>query len=203
MAMNNDNATRSSSLFSLNQNTTQTIIDKCMMYRGGWSSINISVLAKLTCSTLALIVLFLNLQGSNPGLLTNEVMCRSDASENNNATITINNNNGSDHCCDDEITADLNERQSFLEPLPLLHSSSHKATLSTHHHQHHQQQSQLSNKKLLYPHTRRKYCTTCHIHPPLRSHHCKVCNQCCATFDHHCQFLDTCIGERSCSKRSQ
>eukprot|EP00579_Thalassiosira_antarctica_P004153 CAMPEP_0201905216 /NCGR_PEP_ID=MMETSP0902-20130614/56397_1 /ASSEMBLY_ACC=CAM_ASM_000551 /TAXON_ID=420261 /ORGANISM="Thalassiosira antarctica, Strain CCMP982" /LENGTH=82 /DNA_ID=CAMNT_0048439325 /DNA_START=199 /DNA_END=447 /DNA_ORIENTATION=- len=74
-----------------------------------------SVLAKLTCSTLALIVLFLNLQGSNPGLLTNEVMCRSDASENNNAT-TIN-NNGRDDCCDEE-TADSKERQSFLEPLP-------------------------------------------------------------------------------------
>mmetsp|Transcript_26151 Transcript_26151/g.47131 ORF Transcript_26151/g.47131 Transcript_26151/m.47131 type:complete len:183 (+) Transcript_26151:130-678(+) len=161
MAMNNDNATRSSSLFSLNQNTTQTIIDKC-----GSSSISMSVLAKLTCSTLALIVLFLNLQGSNPGLLTNEVMCRLDASENNNATITINNNNGSDHCCDDEITADLNERQSFLEPLPLLHSSSHKATLSTHHHQHHQQQSQLSNKKLLSTHGENTAPHVASIHPP-------------------------------------
>ena len=91
----------------------------------------------------------------------------------------------------DEETADCDERQSFLEPLPLLHSSSPKANnvpLS----------KQLSNnKKLLYPHTRRKYCTACCIHPPLRSHHCKICNRCCATFDHHCQFLDTCIGERN------
>jgi palmitoyltransferase len=43
----------------------------------------------------------------------------------------------------------------------------------------------------------RKHCQTCNLTPPLRSHHCKTCNRCVATFDHHCFFLNTCIGERN------
>ena len=155
---------------------------KCMMY----GSINISVIAKLTCSTLVLILLFLNLLGSNPGLLTNDVMAQLDASECNNTT----NINGSEY---DDEEANL-ERQTFLEPLPLLTPSSKCISLSSPLSR--PPMPQPKNQKL-YPHTRRKYCQKCQIHPPLRSHHCNICNRCIATFDHHCLFLDTCIGERN------
>lgn len=48
-----------------------------------------------------------------------------------------------------------------------------------------------------YSSTRRKICRRCRIAAPLRAHHCKVCQQCVATFDHHCDFISTCIGERN------
>ena len=51
---------------------------ECAMYG---RSIRFSVLAKLTCWTLVLVGLFCNLQGSDPGLLTKEVMRRLDALE--------------------------------------------------------------------------------------------------------------------------
>mmetsp|Transcript_20537 Transcript_20537/g.44572 ORF Transcript_20537/g.44572 Transcript_20537/m.44572 type:complete len:497 (+) Transcript_20537:133-1623(+) len=173
---NDTNATPNENAFNIS-NTGRTLFRKCM-----YGSINIWIFAKLTCSTLVLIALFFNLQGSNPGLLTDDVMIRLDASESNSSATNYNTNNSD---CDDE-EADL-ERQSFLEPLPL--SRTKEAALSL-------PLPQCKNQKL-YPHTRRKYCSKCRIHPPLRSHHCNICNRCIATFDHHCLFLDTCIGERN------
>ncbi|KAL7538180.1 hypothetical protein ACHAXR_008346 [Thalassiosira sp. AJA248-18] len=184
----NHNATNSTtSSHPSNQNTIQTI-GKCM-----YGSINMTILAKLTCSTLALIILFFNLQGSSPGVLTNDVMAQLDVLESNeNVTTTINDERGRD----DDEEADA-ERQSFLEPLPLLSTKDNPQPLSTIINNHHHQQQQRPTQKLCYPHTRRKYCNKCQIHPPLRSHHCNICNRCIATFDHHCLFLDTCIGERN------
>ena len=132
-----------------------------------YGSINILVLAKLTTFTIILISVFLNLQGSDPGILTPDVMVRLDADDsNNNARDIIDNN-------EDEEEGRLEER------LPLTKEES------------------LPESQTLYSHTRRKYCNKCHLDPPLRSHHCKICNRCIATFDHHCVFLDTCIGERN------
>lgn len=141
-------------------------------------SINIPVLAKLTCSVIVLLSLFFNLQGSNGGVLTSEVIGRFNEFENTNSK-----KNGD--CHEEKAAADLMEEGTiFLEPPPL------------HIHEHQCQEQQPLNQGL-YPHTRRKYCNKCKIHPPLRSHHCKISNQCIATFDHHCRFLDTCIGERN------
>lgn len=154
-------------------NDTRQKNDKCTMYEGGL--VNLSILAKLTFYTIVLIVVFDDLQGSDPGLLTNDVMSRLDASETTNNAPSI---DGSD--CD--MDADL-ERQSFLEHPPLLPPNA--------------QPSHQPNMQYLYPHTRRKCCVVCRHSPPLRSHHCNVCNHCVATYDHHCFFLETCIGERN------
>jgi len=130
---------------------------------------SILVLAKLTTFTIILIVVFLNLQGSDPGILTPDVMARLDEIDDvtNNARDIIDSNN------EDEEEGRLEER------LPLTKEESPPES------------------QTLYSHTRRKYCNKCQVHPPLRSHHCKICNRCIATFDHHCVFLDTCIGERN------
>ena len=134
-----------------------------------YSSINILVLAKLTAFTITLIIVFLNLQGSDPGILTPDVMVRLDEADDvtSNARDIIDSNN------EDE------EEGRLEEILPLTKEES------------------LHESQTLYSHTRRKYCNECQIYPPLRSHHCKICNRCIATFDHHCVFLDTCIGERN------
>ena len=167
----NQSATSKTSYPSGENNTIQTATAaKCI-----YGSINISTLAKLTVSTLTLIILFVNLQGSDPGLLTNEIMRRLDAFEGVVTTITITGGNNGE---DGDSDADL-ERQGFLEPLPLLHIKDSTLPLP---------QCQKQHPKL-YPHTRRKYCAKCQIHPPLRSHHCNTCNRCIATFDHHCLFL--------------
>ena len=174
--------------YPTNQNNAQTTIAKCV-----YGSINTSVLAKLTCFTMLLISLFLNLQGGNPGVLTNDVMTKlDDASDNSTHATTITTNGSEFDSIDEERTL---ERQSFLEPLPLASSPTNiqSNTLSS---LEPPPQSKHQKKKL-YPHKRRKYCHKCHIHPPLRSHHCNHCNACIATFDHHCVFLDTCIGERN------
>jgi hypothetical protein len=147
--------------------------DKFSMYDGG--SVNFSILAKLTFYTMVLIVVFFDLQGSEPGLLTNDVMSRLDASETTNDAPTI---DGSD--CDTDV--DL-ERQCFLGPRLLLPPKA--------------QPTPNPNMQYLYPQTRRKCCDVCRHSPPLRSHHCNACNHCVATFDHHCFFLETCIGERN------
>lgn len=155
------------------------VFDECITYDGG--SMNFSNLAKLTFFTIVLILMFFDLQGSDPGFLTNDVMSRLDASETTNRAPTI---DGSD--CD--MDAD-SERQCFLEPPPLL-SDKVSLTLPS-------QPTPQPMMQHLYPHTRRKYCEVCRHSPPLRSHHCNVCDRCVATFDHHCFFLDTCIGERN------
>ena len=153
-------------------NDTRQKNDKCTNDGG---SVNFSILTKLTFCTIVLIVVFVDLQGSDPGLLTNDVMSRLDASKMTNKAPTIDESD-----CDTD--ADL-ERQSFLEPPPML---TPKAQLTPQ-----------PNMHYLYPHTRRKCCDMCRQSPPLRSHHCNVCNHCVATFDHHCFFLETCIGERN------
>ena len=166
--------------YPTNQNNAQTTIAKCV-----YGSINTSVLAKLTCFTMLLISLFLNLQGGNPGVLTNDVMTKlDDASDNSTHATTITTNGSEFDSIDEERTL---ERQSFLEPLPLASSptniqSNTSSSLEFLPQSKHQ-------KKKLYPHKRRKYCHKCHIHPPLRSHHCNHCNACIATFDHHCVFF--------------
>ena len=169
-------------------------ISNCILY----GTINLSVLAKLTCSTLVLILLFFNLQGSSPGIFTKDVMAYLDDSVESTRTnntprssYCINQRTNNDNCNDND-----EERQSFLsEPLPLSSSTKHKPLNNSSPPKSFESSS--SHKDELYPHTRRKYCTKCQITPPLRSHHCNHCNTCNATFDHHCLFLDTCIGERN------
>ena len=170
------------------QHNARTTIAKC-----GYGSINTSVLANLTCFTMILICLFLNLQGGNPGVLTNDAMVKLDASD--NSTHATNITNGSEFDSVDEERAI--ERQSFLEPLPLTSSSPTNTQSNKHSSLEPPLPQSKHQHKKLYPHKRRKYCHKCHIHPPLRSHHCNHCNACIATFDHHCLFLDTCIGERN------
>ena len=133
------------------------------------------LLMKLSAYTVALIGLFLNLQGSNPGRLNKEILSRLEDKE--DALVTERN-------VDERLDSDV-ERQSFLEP------SSSSSTL------HRPQQNHQQTRIYCYPHTRRKYCHVCNIHPTLRSHHCHRCKTCVATFDHHCIFLGTCIGERN------
>jgi hypothetical protein len=206
--------------YSSNNNITTTKIDneddlsrqsldkKCMIYNK-WRRIHLLALIKLTICTIMLIVLFLNLQGSDPGYLTSHVMSRFNDALTSDETLAsddsqqINNNTDKMDCDTSQTMVDDDiERQSFLEPLPksplpdtkdvtpLASSSSHETTtiFSSH------PSSTISS---LYPHARRKYCHTCHHSPPLRSHHCNVCKSCIATFDHHCKFLNTCIGERN------
>ena len=179
----------------------QSLDKKCMTYK--WRRIHLLSLIKLTICTIMLIVLFLNLQGSDPGYLTSDVMSRFDAStsEETSAIDDSRQTNDTDKMdCDTKTMVDDDiERQSFLEPLPqsplptkdvtLLPPSSHQTTTIL--------SSQSTTVTCLYPHARRKSCHTCHHSPPLRSHHCNICNTCIATFDHHCKFLNTCIGERN------
>jgi uncharacterized membrane protein YhaH (DUF805 family) len=208
--------------YSSNKNITTTKIDdddddlsrqsldkNCMIYNK-WRRIHLISLSKLTICTIMLIILFLNLQGSDPGYLTSDVMSRFNDALTSKETLVSDdsqqtNNNTNKMDCDTSQTMldDDIERQSFLEPLPqsplpgtkdvtpLASSSSHQSTtiLSSH-----PSSTAISN---LYPHARRKFCHTCQHSPPLRSHHCNVCNTCIATFDHHCKFLNTCIGERN------
>ena len=150
-------------------------IAKCM-----YGSINMLVLSKLTIYSMIMIILFFNLQGSNPGILTKEIMTKLDSDECNKCNEEegeCNNN------CDDEEEG-TTERQSFLEPLP----SSLPQTLSI-------SSNSINHKDKLYNSTHRKYCHKCQIYPPIRSHHCNISDVCIATFDHHCLFLNTCIGE--------
>lgn len=48
-----------------------------------------------------------------------------------------------------------------------------------------------------YCSTRRPFCKKCRFAPVIRAHHCKQCDRCVATFDHHCDFVGTCIGEKN------
>ena len=101
------------------------------------TSINILVLAKLTTFTIILIIVFLNLQGSDPGILTPDVMARLDEVDDvtNSTTDIIDSNN------EDEEEGRLEER------LPLTKEES------------------LPESQTLYSHTRRKYCNKCKIDP--------------------------------------
>ena len=199
--------------YSSNNNiTTTTAIDdddlfrqsldkKCMTYK--WRRIHLLSLIKLTICTIMLIVLFLNLQGSDPGYLTIDVMSRFDAStsEETSASDDSRRTNNTDKMdCDTKTMVDDDiERQSFLEPLPQSPLPTKDVTLlpPSFHQTNTILSSQSTTVTRLYPHARRKSCRTCHHSPPLRSHHCNVCNTCIATFDHHCKFLNTCIGERN------
>ena len=142
------------------------------------SKISIPLLIKLSAYTIVLIGLFLNLHGSNPGLLDKEILSRLED--------------------DDALVTENVERQSFLEPslqttsTSLVDDDIISSSLTLHRTQQNQQ-----TRIYCYPHTRRKYCHMCNIHPPLRSHHCHRCQTCVATFDHHCVFLRMCIGERN------
>lgn len=43
-------------------------------------------------------------------------------------------------------------------------------------------------------------CVWCEVLPPVRAGHCRTCNKCVATFDHHCDMLGTCIGEANITR---
>lgn len=191
-----------------------------------YGSINIPTFAKLTISTVILLLLFYTVHGSNPGVLTLDVMQRLDelesvqesCKEDTTQSLSSSTKNTTIHngdCCNemsncnsqsnnkeaDQLPLDL-ERQSFLEPPPSPPPQSRFSPQLHHNNSKHVPSihaTKLNNRKHqpLYTHTRRKHCTTCTINPPLRSHHCTTCNACIATFDHHCFFLDTCIGERN------
>jgi hypothetical protein len=142
------------------------------------TTINIPLLMKIMAYAIALIGIFLNLQGSNPGLLDKEILSRLED--------------------DDALVTENVERQSFLEPSLQTTSTSlvdddniSSSSILYRPQQNHQ------IRIYCYPHTRRKYCHMCNIHLPLRSHHCHQCKTCVATFDHHCVLLRTCIGERN------
>lgn len=151
-----------------------------------YGPIDVLVLAKLTFPVLLLVVLFLDLRGSDPGLLTKEVVRRLD-----DLDVELNdveNLNGDRSCGLEEEAAvgEEGEGQEMRGFLDTTRASSADADAG-------------AAMPSLYPSTRRKYCEKgeCRFRPPLRSHHCKTCDRCVATFDHHCDFLDTCIGERN------
>ena len=158
---------------------TNNYDDSCIYY----GSINTSALILPAITIILTILSFTNLQGSNPGILTTEIMADLDASD-----------GGEDNSSEVENgvvrSDDGLERRTFLQeitsspldrPTKLDHDDSENVYLSN----------------TLYRSTRRKYCDKCQFKPTLRSHHCSTCNVCVATFDHHCHFLGTCIGERN------
>ena len=156
--------------------------DECKYY----GSINLPVLTKPALWIIVLMLSYLNLQGSDPGTLTKEVMKR--YSDIDNFEGEDNNINSRE---EGDIDDDDMERQIFLEPSSPPSSSPSPLDVDAS-----PSESNNSNTSL-YRSTRRKYCAKCNHHPPLRSHHCSTCNVCVATFDHHCHFLGTCIGERN------
>ena len=138
-------------------------LSSCEGHRGDL----ISALVKLTVATALLVVSFFDLQGSDPGFISRDLMERLDRAEGG------------------ESRRDA-EQQGFLDS-----SIGGNGELGSDSNDGHGRIPQL------YPHTRRKRCEICGISPPLRSHHCRVNRRCVATFDHHCGFLNTCIGERN------
>ena len=180
---NSSAGTLGESSSSTKQQQQNNDIGSCIYY----GSLNTQILILPTLWIIALIFSFLHLQGSNPGVLTQEVMERLDV------------DGGENNCVEDEHNAMENnddlERRTFLEspaipsqfssPLDLTTKSENNISQNKHH------------SNTLYRSTRRKYCDKCQFHPPLRSHHCSTCNACIATFDHHCHFLGTCIGEKN------
>lgn len=154
-------------------------VDECKYY----GPLNLPVLTKPALWITVLIFSYLNLRGSDPGILTKEVMERYSEIDN----FGDEDNNSREGGIDDD---DDMERQIFLEPSSPPSSSSPLDLDAS------PSESNNSNTRL-YRSTRRKYCAKCNHHPPLRSHHCSTCNVCVATFDHHCHFLGTCIGERN------
>mmetsp|Transcript_10253 Transcript_10253/g.16893 ORF Transcript_10253/g.16893 Transcript_10253/m.16893 type:complete len:428 (+) Transcript_10253:18-1301(+) len=154
-------------------------VDDCKYY----GSLNLPVLTKPALWIIVLMLSYLNLQGSDPGILTKEVMERYSEIDNNFKGEDNNINSREEGGIDDD---DM-ERQIFLEPSSPPSPLDVDASPS---------ESNDSNTRL-YRSTRRKYCAKCNHYPPLRSHHCSTCNVCIATFDHHCHFLGTCIGERN------
>ena len=156
-------------------------------HSAGRCAIDVPVLAKLTCSVAALIAFFWHFQGSDPGVLTSDVLRRLDAFEGKEALQTDDGDGDGLAPRDEEAPASDaadDERDSFLEPSPSSPSDPPRPR-------------KRHGRQRLYPHARRKYCRKCRLHPPLRSHHCRATGRCVATFDHHCRFLDTTIGERN------
>lgn len=152
---------------------------------GYYGSLNLQVLFIQILWIIALIASFNRLQGSNPGVLTKEIMERLDDEEDEVNSLEHENNTGN---------SDGLERRNFLEQSPPTPSSSSPLDLAT---ISDNTISQNIHSDTLYRSTRRKYCDKCQFYPPLRSHHCSTCNACIATFDHHCHFVGTCIGERN------
>lgn len=124
-------------------------LSSCAAYRGDL----ILALAKLTLATALLVVSFLNLQGSDPGFVSKELMERLDRVEGR------------------ESQHDA-EQQRFLDS-----STDGNGELGP------DSNNERGRISQLYPHTRRKRCEVCGISPPLRSHHCRVNRRCVATFD--------------------
>jgi len=177
-----NSSTRSLEESSNSSNQQQNDIDSCIYY----GSLNAQVLLMPTMWIIALVVSFIHLQGSNPGVLTKEIMERLDALDGDEENSSEYDNNAVGN-------NDGLERRTFLEPTTP-QSSSSPLDLTT---KSDNDISQSNHSNTLYRSTRRKYCDKCHFYPPLRSHHCSTCNACIATFDHHCHFLGTCIGERN------
>lgn len=149
-----------------------------------YGSLNTQVLLVQMLWTIALVVSFNRLQGSDPGVLTKEIMERLNAEEDEeNSPNTVGHNDGL-------------ERRTFLEQSPTP-SSSPSSPLDLDTTSDNNISQNMVHSDTLYRSTRRKYCDKCQFYPPLRSHHCSTCNACIATFDHHCHFLGTCIGERN------
>jgi hypothetical protein len=196
-------------------NTTDEsdILDKCTIVKATESKINIPLLMKLTAYTIALMGLFFNLQGSDPGILDTEALSRMrDMHAIATGTVTGEDNDNAkcmEHRDDDKGKGEMDiEQQSFLGPSSQTSSSTEaeddydsSPSSLLHSPQHHPPMVSLPRQQLdhgyCYPHTRRKYCHLCNMYPPIRSHHCNICQACVATFDHHCIFLGTCIGERN------
>jgi hypothetical protein len=172
----------SSSSTRSKQQQQQDIQGSCIYF----GSLNMQILIIPTIWIITLIISFIYLQGSNPGVLTKEIIERLDALD-----------GGENNCAEDENNEMNNnddlERRTFLEP-PTPSSSPSPLDLTT---KSDVSVSQNKHSNTLYRSTRRKYCDKCQFYPPLRSHHCSTCNACIATFDHHCDFLGTCIGERN------
>lgn len=161
---------------------------------GGGASPRAPALAGLAAWAAAAVALFFDLQGSDPGILTEDVVRRLDDAAEGGP--------GGDGCDggDEEIGegaegSDAERRGLLLSGQPPL-APPEGAPPPTSDEKRPRPQPRRRFPKL-HPSARRKFCERCAFRPPLRSHHCREVDACVATFDHHCPFLDTCVGERN------
>jgi len=142
-------------------------------------TLNSECLAELLVAQVVAVVLFVCVQGSNPGYIDKEMMEEITAREEQNGE-------------DDEVglitgdieMSDVTRRSTGDDPEDV--SDEGRNTWHG--------GNELGDT---YKGCTRKHCQECNFAPPLRAHHCKTCGHCVATFDHHCFFLNTCVGERN------